>query len=112
MFTKNKENTFPVILLLTIRSEGDTESTDADIFPSYYSTYNKTFEMLIPPSIGISVMIWKPIKIKEIILRDDEVICHLEDQILPSEQFEELMDKYQFHLLSGNWSESNRIWKT
>jgi len=111
MFMKDKINTYPVKLLLTIRSEGDTDSTDINIFPNYYLCYDKTSEMLIPPSIGISLMIWKPIKIIEIILRSEEVICRLEDQILPSEQFEELMEKYKFHLSVENWNENNRLWK-
>ena len=106
MFDKNNKNTYLVQLLLIIRSEGNTDSTDINIFPKYYLNYQKTYEMPIPPSIGISFSIWKPIKIKDVILRGDEVICILEEQILPSEKFEELMEKYQFHLSVENWKEN------
>lgn len=109
MFIKNKTHTYPVHLLLTVRSEGDTNSTDTNYFPKYYVCYDKTCDMLIPPSIGVSFMIWKPIKINEIILRGNEVICRLEDQILPSEQFEKLLDEYKFHLSVENWNEKNRV---
>ncbi len=109
MFNKNKAHAYPVHLLLTIRSEGDTNSTDTNHFPKYYISYDKKCDMLIPPSIGVSFMIWKPIKINEIILRGDEVICKLEEQILPSGNFEKLMEEYSFHLSVESWNETNRV---
>ena len=106
MFDKKPKNSYPVKLLLIIRSEGDTNSTDINEFPKYYLYYENDYEMSIPPAIGISFNIWKPIKIKDIIVRGNETICFLEEQVLPSEKFEELMEKYRFHLSVEGWKEN------
>ncbi len=107
MFNK-KTNTYPVKLLLIIRSEGDTNSTDSNEFPKYYLYYENNYDMPIPPSIGISLNIWKPIKIKDILIKGNETFCFLEEQVLPSEKFEELLDKYQFHLAVEGWQQNTK----
>ena len=106
MFKKNRTISYPTKLLLVIRSEGDTNSTEVDKFPKYYLYYENDYDMPIPPSIGVSLNIWKPIKITEIIIRNNETICHLEEQVIPFDKFEEKLEEYQFHLSVEGWREN------
>ena len=106
MFNKSNVQIYPVILYLTIRSEGDTEGNDPEVFPKYYIYYKKSYDMPISPYIGLSFFIWKPIKIKDVYIRGNEVMCFLDEQILPFERFDELMKKYQPYLLTENWEEN------
>ena len=79
----------------------------------YELHYKKTAELPFPPAPGISILTWKPTRIKEVVIYNDgDIICFLEDQVLPVARFETLMDRYKTYLSAGGWEEDAqlRIW--
>ena len=106
-----EKQTYTAKLSLYIRSD-DANGT----YPggsSYELRYIKTAEMPMPPAPGISVMTWKPTPITEVIIDNDgDIICHFEDQVLPADRFEQLMERYKKYLANGGWQEDIhlRIW--
>lgn len=106
-----EKQSYTVKLTLNIRSD------DSDgMFPGgsmYELHYKKTAVLPIPPVPGISIMTWKPTRIKEVIIcNDGSILCFFEDQVLPVDRFEILMDRYKQYLSTGGWEEDaqQRTW--
>jgi len=103
-----EKQSYTVKLTLNIRSD------DSDgMFPGgsmYELHYKKTAVLPIPPAPGISVLTWKPTKIKEVIIcNDGSIICFFDDQVLPVERFEILVDRYKYYLITGGWEEDVQL---
>jgi hypothetical protein len=98
------KRTYTAKFSLCIRSDDSDGKLRGE--PMYELRYIKSADLPIPPAPGISILTWKPTKIIEVIIDNNcEVTCHFEDQILPAERFEMLMEKYKNYLSRGGWEE-------
>ncbi len=103
-----EKQTYIARLALYIRSDDSDGKLPSESM--YELHYSKTAELPIPPAPGLSVLTWKPTIIKEVIVDNNgEIICHFEDQVLPANRFEALMEKYQSYLSSGGWEEDIQL---
>ncbi len=106
-----EKQTYTARFSLTIRSDDSDGKLPGD--SKFELHYKKSAELPIPPAPGISILTWKPTKIKDVIIYNGGVvICFFEDQVLPVEEFELLMDRYKNYLSDGGWEEDlqHRAW--
>lgn len=103
-----EKQTYTATLILNIRSDdSDGMLTGGS---KYQLHYKKIAELPIPPAPGISILTWKPTRIKEVIIYNDgDIICFIEDQVLPVDRFEILMERYKKYLSPGGWEEDVQL---
>ena len=103
-----EKQTYIAKLALYIRSDDSDGKLPSESM--YELHFSKTAELPIPPAPGLSILTWKPTIIKEVIVDNNgELICHFDDQVLPVDRFEILMDKYKHYLSRGGWEEDIQL---
>jgi len=94
---------YPVMLFLTIRSEAEGEIG----LPLYEIHYNKITDLVIPPSIGISISgLWQPVEIVKIIAGSEGFYtrCFFETIVIPPKRFDSILKKHEEYLMDDQWS--------